>query len=444
MELFTIPFQDKFIIYRPLRHLAFVGNQAMADVALAATNDFRDVDVPEDVLVFLTDIGFLEPDPPKPPMPDHDFRPTTAVLLLTNRCNLRCTYCYANAGEMPAADLSFELAKVAIDHVYQTACELGRQQFELSFHGGGEPMQAWAIMKEATAYARSKDLRCSVSMVSNGVWSPSQREWVLNNMDEITISIDGGPETQNRQRPLVSGVGSAHTVMETITALDAAEFRYGIRMTAVAPWREQFPEDVRYLCENTGCLVFQVEPAFNVNRGEHQTPTFEEGDSFADGFMAAFEIAAQSGRNLAYSGVRLGLVTREFCTAPYNALIVNAAGQLVTCYEIASDNHTLATMSTIGNVVDLRIDIDDHARNRLLNFLEDKQDDHCRDCFCQWHCAGDCYARASVPDGDTLRASKTRCYINRQLTARMLLRHIMQGDGVWVGNRTIRKTSDSC
>jgi len=33
MEVFVIAVEDKFIIYRPLRRLAFVGNEAMADLA---------------------------------------------------------------------------------------------------------------------------------------------------------------------------------------------------------------------------------------------------------------------------------------------------------------------------------------------------------------------------------------------------------------------------
>jgi hypothetical protein len=34
MDLFAIPIEDKVILYRPLRRLAFVGNQAMANLAL--------------------------------------------------------------------------------------------------------------------------------------------------------------------------------------------------------------------------------------------------------------------------------------------------------------------------------------------------------------------------------------------------------------------------
>jgi uncharacterized protein len=434
VEIFAIPIEGKFIIYRPLLQLAFVGNQAMADLALhlACCEPCSGADAPKQVMTYLNSIGFLKPDPAPPPQPDPAYRPTIAVLLLTNRCNLRCTYCYASGGEGSIRDLSPELSRTVIDHVCQNAIDLGQPHFDLTFHGGGEPLQAWEILQEAVAYARSKDLPCRVSLVSNGAWSTSQREWILHNLDSLSISFDGAQETQNRQRPFASGRGSFKAVMRTIEALDQAGFSYGIRMTATAPWRGRLPEDVRFICTETGCPAMQVEPAFNTRRGQHQGATQKESEAFIEAFMEAFEIAGQAGRHLTYSGARPWLLAQTFCTAPYGALIVNAGGNLVSCYEIASESHTLAEMSTVGHVVDSQIVVDEGARSKLLTFLEEKRA-RCRDCFCYWHCAGDCYTRSFAATGDGLQAPSPRCHMNREITARILLWYIMAGDGLWQG-----------
>jgi uncharacterized protein len=275
-------------------------------------------------------------------------------------------------------------------------------------------------------------LPCHVSLVSNGVWSTSQREWILHNLDSLSISFDGIQETQDRQRPFASGRGSFKAVMRTIEALDQAGFSYGIRMTATAPWRGRLPEDVRFICEETGCPAMQVEPAFNTRRGQHQGPTQEESEAFIEAFMEAFEIASQAGRQLTYSGARPWLLAQTFCTAPYGALIVNAGGNLVSCYEIASESHMLAKMSTVGHVINSQIVVDEGARSRLLTYLEEKRA-RCRDCFCYWHCAGDCYTRSFVVTGDGLQAPSPRCHMNREITARILLWYIMASDGVWQG-----------
>jgi len=438
MQVFSIPVEGRFILYRPLLQLAFVGNQAMADLVLRLANQADDssaslsVGVPEAALSFLQTIGFLSPDPPAPP--NLAYHTTMAVLLLTNRCDLRCTYCYANGGAEPAQDLPLELARVAIDTVCRNALELGQPRFELCFHGGGEPVQAWTTLREATAYARSKSIPCDISLVTNGVWTARQREWILQNLNGVSISFDGGQATQDRQRPFVSGQSSFKAVMHTITALDQAGFPYGIRMTATTPWREQLPQDVRFICQETGCRAMQVEPAFNTRRGEHQGPTDAEAQAFAQAFMEAFEIARQVGRQLTYSGARPWLLTRAFCTAPYGALIVNAAGDWVACYEVASSRHPLAKMSTVGHILGDQVVIDTPSRDALIAYLEAKRD-RCQDCFCYWHCAGDCYTRSFFAQAAPSRAGERspRCTMNREIAAHILLWYIMAGDGVWRG-----------
>jgi len=434
VEIFVIPVDGKFIIYRALLQLAFVGNQALVDRVLPLARGGPHVvpDVPEEMLAFLEAIGFLQPDPAPPPAPDPTYCPTTAVLLLTNRCNLRCIYCYAKGGEEAVQDLSLASARLVIDRVCQHAQELGRPHFELTFHGGGEPLRAWKNLQAAVAYARGKNLPCRISLVSNGVWTAGQREWILQNLNGLSLSFDGTAATQDRQRPFISGRGSFKAVMRTIEALDQSGFSYGIRMTATKPWRRRLPEDVRFICEKTGCQAMQVEPAFNTRRGQHQGPTREESQAFIEAFMEAFEIAGQSGRRLTYSGARPGLLTQTFCTAPYGALIANGNGHLVSCYEIASESHKLARMSTVGQAVDAQIAIDEAARRRLLGHLEKKRAT-CRDCFCYWHCAGDCYTRSFVGEDGSRAGSDPRCHMNREITARILLWYIMAGEGVWRG-----------
>ena len=442
MEVFAIPVEDKFILYRPLRRLAFVGNQAMADLTLDLLSDqgqpgWVDTssggsEMTQEVVAFLEAIGFLDPDPSPPSPPNPLYRPTTAVLLLTNRCNLRCTYCYADGGGKPIQDLSLEFAQVVIDRVCQNALELGAPHFEVTFHGGGEPVQAWEILQQATAYARSKDLACRVSMVSNGVWTARQRAWLLENLDSLSISFDGGPRTQDRQRPFASGGGSFKAVMRTIESLDEAKFSYGMRMTATAPWRDRLPEDVRFICESTGCQAMQVEPAFNTHRGQHRGPSQDESEAFVEAFMEAFEIARQAGRQLTYSGARPWLLTRTFCTAPHGALIVNAAGKLVACYEVADEDHPLAGMSKVGCVSGGQAVVDDQAQDALWSYLAAKRA-ACEGCFCFWHCAGDCYTRAHAAATGDPQIRSPRCYMNREITARILLWYIMNSDGVWQG-----------
>lgn len=435
MELFVIPVEDKFVLYRPLLRLAFVGNRAMADVAirLANSDEPSDSGMPPNISTFLASIGFLKPDPSPPDDAPFLFRPTTAVLLLTNRCNLQCIYCYARGGEKTAHDLPLPLIRTVIDQIFQNSVESGVSHFDVMFHGGGEPVLAWQQLSEATAHARRKPMPCRVSMTSNGVWDKRQQDWLVDNLDTISISFDGRQETQNRQRRFSGKDGSFAIVMENIKALDARDFKYGIRLTAMAPWQNSLPQDVRFICEETGARFIQIEPCFGQGRGSHATPTQDQAEAFIEGFMAAFEIAERAGRRLSYSGARPWLLTQAFCRAPYEALVVNPYGDLVTCYEICDDTHPFIEMSRIGHVQNEQIIVNDLARQSFWAHLLERRS-QCRECFCRWHCAGDCYVHAPIVGLRDSSPISTRCSINRQITLGMLLWCIMKCGGVWRGH----------
>jgi uncharacterized protein len=435
MQLYLHPLRaagdsDKTLIYRPLLGLAFVGNPAMARLcqSLAAQTTSPDSLTPE-VRGFLQASGFFQPDPPLPPAPPDEFHPTMAVLLMTNRCQLRCTYCYACAGELPPQDLPLEMGKKAIDMVCANAQAQGLAAFEVTFHGGGEPTRAWRTLQACTTHARSKPLPAKISITTNGIWSKSQQEWILTNLDGLSLSMDGRPQTQGRQRPYASGRSSFGVVWRNLVELDRRAFEYAIRLTATQPW-EDLPQDIAFLCKETGCRRFQVEPSFHIQRGVHGDPLSGDGQAFVEAFLAAVEIAERAGRELMYAGARLGFASSTFCTAPYGALIVNGAGQIVSCYELTGSDHPMEAISIIGSMRAGTLELDIPARQRLHTLLAQRRI-ACRDCFCYWSCAGDCYTRALPSPEEHPAYRGERCSINRGVTEGLLLKRIAENSGIW-------------
>lgn len=441
MELCSIPLTDadgeeKFIIYRPLLGLAFVGNRAMLDVAQQIAGAASGTPPPASAAgELLRSIGFFQPDPQCPEQISSRF--TTAVLLLTNRCHLRCVYCYADAGVEAPLALDVAHGKIAIDYVYDQAQQEGVSQFEVSFHGGGEPTFAWRTLKTLTRYARSKPMQTKVSLTTNAIWSPSQCDWILANVDNLSISMDGSPQTQDQQRPLVSGGPSSGIVLKNIGAVDRAGLPYGIRMTATAPW-ERFPGDVRYIVEHTGCKYIQVEPAFNIKRGEHALPNQEDCHQFTEAFLEAYEIARSYQRTLLYSGARPGTAAPTFCLAPYKALVVAPGGMIVACYEVASQDHPLYALSSFGAIEGREVRVDQENRARLQGLIAERRAT-CRDCFCYWSCGGDCYARVFMDESDGHLIKSHRCDLNREITKQLLLNLIEENNGVWTRQPSNRR-----
>ena len=434
MEIVTIPTRnaggnEKYIFYRPMLGIAFVGNRAMANL-VSELNRGIAPDQPE-AIQFLAESGFLTPDPPPPPAVEGTpFRPTTAVLLMTNQCQLRCIYCYAEAGVRSKEELPLELGKLAIDYVVQNALDLDKKQFAVSFHGGGEPVKAWKVLRACTEYARSKPIQADITLTSNGLWSASQTEWIVANLNGVSLSIDGGTETQNRQRPTLGGKGSSEMAMRSAATLDRHKFSYGIRMTATAPWKN-LPEDVRFLCEETHCQSIQVEPAFNIERGNgHEQPTEQEGQAFKEAVLEAYDVAEAHQRRFYYAAARIGSMSDSFCSSPYSALIVKPNAELVSCYEVTNQDHPLAGISTIGRIENGEVIWDLEVRKNLHTLMAERRES-CRDCFCYWTCAGNCYTRTFEPGPQGHLLHGVLCEITRDLVEAQLLMKIAKCGGVW-------------
>lgn len=440
MDIYFIPFAEQRIIYNPLRRLAFTGNQALVDYVRHRNDSPQKADA--DVEQFLSAVGFDEPllECPAFDIPNNGPAPTCAVLLMTNRCNLRCVYCYANAGsESKTVEMTWPTAKSVIDYVIANAAVASPNQSSdaeppsLMFHGGGEPTVHWDLMVRCVEYAKERDSRTGFSMSSNGVWSASQRRFICRHFQNVSLSMDGVPSVQNVQRPTDGGGETFETVMESIREMDAAGVEYGIRMTVLEDSVELVPEGIRFICQNTRACTIQIEPTFTDSRGHYADITTDFADVFADRFMEAWEIGRQVGRQVYYSGARPLVVAPLFCQAPLKAAVATADGRLVTCFEVFSEQSPLAGGFTVGRVNNGAVEYDRHALQAFLD-VQQRRRKECEDCFCYWHCCGDCATRRPGKRSD----SEGRCRATRKITLALLQNYMADGGGFWQG---LRETS---
>jgi len=298
-EIFGIPFQGQTIIYAPLKRLAFMGNSALAGL-IRDLVEGRQRPSPsptiDQAIDFINKTNILAPDPPLTIETESPvYRPGCATLFMTNRCNLRCIYCYADAGREKPVNMPLGLALQAVDLVYENAVGRGLASFEIGFHGGGEPTLNWRVLTAAVAAAEKKSLKAAITMSSNGYYSAEKLAFILDHFTGLSLSFDGPPEIQNRQRPQKDGSASFRRVMRTIAAFDRRGFNYGIRMTMVPESLKQMPQAVAFLCRQTGVKQIQVEPAFARGRGKTLAVRAKEVRAFADAFKQAYEIAAAQG-----------------------------------------------------------------------------------------------------------------------------------------------------
>ncbi|MEK7404855.1 MAG: radical SAM protein, partial [Acidobacteriota bacterium] len=243
----------RYLVYAPLRRAAFLAN--VGTVRSLAVLEAGNGGEPSGSLVaFLQKLGFLDGPPEIQPVTTFtgEPAPVAVTLLLTTACNLRCSYCYASAGDGPVQSMTLETARRGIDFVAGNAASRGVPWFEVNYHGGGEPTMNWPVLTASLEYAREKaaatGLELRSSLATNGVLSDSHIDWIVSSLRGATVSYDGLPAVHDLHRVTRTGAASSHRVMHTMRRFDAAGFYYGIRLTLIAGQLATLPDSVEFIC----------------------------------------------------------------------------------------------------------------------------------------------------------------------------------------------------
>lgn len=364
-------------------------------------------------LARLRELGLIDGPSPPPPRSVLQESPTEVSLFLTERCNLRCVYCYARGGE-GGRSMSPVVAESALRRVLENARRLGAGRIGIHFHGGGEVSLVWDLLTRIARLARDSaaaaGLGVRLSAGLNGVMSAERAAEVPRWLDEATLSCDGLPAVHDRQRPTAGGGPSAHLVERTMRVLDAAGFSYGLRVTLLPETVGRMSAGVEHLCRHSRARVIQVEPAFPLGRyGEGEPP---DPWGFVAAFRAARQVARSYGRELRYSGARFPQVTDVFCQAVTGAFAVTVGGLVTSCFEATETDARFVYGHYDPATSGFSIDPHRH-RAQLRRSVAHRAD--CRDCIARYHCAGDCAMKAAAG------GLPVRCVINRELTKDAIL-----------------------
>jgi uncharacterized protein len=429
-EAFILKDDDTSIFaYFPLKSLVLKVNLPGAELIerlrAGAISNFDEDEL--EMLESLARIDLVNGEPGSlPGVPAMDFRRiTSTMLLLTERCNLRCQYCYSKA-ESYGRDMPFEIAKAAVDFIIGNAQKTRNGMIGVNFHGGGEPTLNWRVLTRTVQYIRERcgetGIKGMTSICTNGMISPRQAEWIGENIDNILVSIDGGPATQNFQRPMARGGPSYDRVAGTLSYFDGKKRPFSLRSTVTDHSEARFAEDYRHLVEAFHPANICVEPLFVCGRCETASCGRPTRAGFIELFSEALDITASTKVPISYSGGRAHNLDTAFCGAAGYNFFVAASGDVTACVEVASRDDPRAGRFVYGrydrSTGEFEFDLEVY---RGLSGLRVQYFEACRDCFAKYHCCGDCLAKSSDPGDPLAERNDYRCSINKELTKRILL-----------------------
>lgn len=435
-ELFAIPIaDDRTLVYAPLKRAAFVGNDAAVRLIRSLLSGGDVPPAESEVLHLLRRLDVLDGTmgEPEDETPTGAPAPTSVTLFLTTVCNLRCSYCYASAGDTPSEFMDLSTARRGIEYVVTNAARLGESRVEVAYHGGGEPTANWSVLTDSWEHAARAAERHGLELraltATNGAIAPTRADWIVDHLNGASVSFDGLPHVQDLHRPTVSGRGSSARLEETLVRFDRAEFDYQLRLTVTETLLPLLPHAVQYLCDNFGARRIQIEPVYSEGRAAGGPGI--DPDRFVELFAQADEIGRAHGRLVYYSAARAGMVTRHFCGVTRDSFALTPSGHVSACYEAFSDRHELASEFFYGRLAsDGSVAFDGDALERLRGRTVDRRP-YCQGCFAKWSCAGDCHVKQLEHDGRPAHEVPPRCRITRELTKRQILSKIEQGGGLF-------------
>jgi MoaA/NifB/PqqE/SkfB family radical SAM enzyme len=198
---------------------------------------------------------------------------------VTDRCPLRCPYCFASKTEL-------DIDITRLEHVIATFAALGVQKVDIA---GGEPL-VWSGLPTTVQVLVNEGY--SVTLTTSGVGSEANRRWIVDRatlFTRIIVSIDG--PTDDEHDSLRGFRGAFAAAGDLIDKLHRSEYT-GIRINTVLVKPMNNTGTLKRLATAIAALhpqewcIIQPHPA-------NQKPGFKEFDLESVPFLDAVEELAK-------------------------------------------------------------------------------------------------------------------------------------------------------
>jgi uncharacterized protein len=330
---------------------------------------------------------YVNDDPPDP-FPVH-----AISLAIAQKCNLGCTYCYAQEGAFGGRpkNMSEEVAFASIDQLFANVKP--KERVNIAFLGG-EPLANRALLRAATvraaALGAAKDVRVGFSVTSNGtLLQESDGDFFEDYGFAVTISLDGVGAVHDQLRPFKGGKGSYEEIIHRAVPLLRRQRRMQIsaRVT-VTPRNLDLPSALDHLI-SLGFFSVGFSPMLASPTGRDEMTTDALGSMLRQMIACGrlCEAAIMKGRRFPF----LNLITalkeihrgthRPYpCGAGGGYMAVSAEGGYFACHRFVDD-----PPGAMGSIDE---GIDPARRAAWLAERHVHRQQPCVDCGARYLCGG--------------------------------------------------------
>jgi uncharacterized protein len=324
--------------------------------------------------------------------PAENYRPAvkdpilTSWLHLTDRCNLRCSYCY-----LPHVreDMSSETGYTAVDAIFRSAVANGYKRVKLKF-AGGEPILRFPLIKGLYTYAGTiaemHGIELEGVILSNGTLLTAEIIETLKTLGlRLMISMDGLGRYHDSHRSYAGGHGSFVNVSKAIDLALAHGLVPSISITVSSRTADGLPDVMRWMLDRN--LPFSLN---FYRENEHSAAQMDmklDDQKIIEGMKAAFKVIEDNLPRRPFLGgiidrANLSFAHAHTCGVGENYLVFDQNGNIAKCQmQICKPVTNIKIQDPLAA---LRFD-----KEGIQNLsVEEKED--CKSCEWKHWCAGGC------------------------------------------------------
>jgi uncharacterized protein len=366
-------------------------------------------------LAQLVDAGLLSNDdqlltPPRLPHPTV----ATLALIMATDCNLRCKYCYADAGtyHKQKGAMDFAVGKAAVDFLIRKSRR--SKEIALCFFGG-EPLLNFPcierIVRHAEEQAAQSQKECSFSVTTNGtLLTVEMARFFEQHKFGYVISLDGDERLNDSNRIFPNGSGSYGVVVKRLREIAREVPEVMQKATVRATFTGRHHDLVGSLShlKQLGFLKASIESCSalpeHIGIDETNLPLV----------LASYDDAARWYLDLIRSGddfsffhmqqlffqVAEGQHHISQCGAGRGYLAVSPDGEIYPCHRLVGNQRF--RMGTVFGGVDPQL-------QHLFGTASVPYKQKCRSCWARYVCGGGCHATAIQFNQELCRPYDIEC-----------------------------------
>jgi uncharacterized protein len=367
-------------------------------------------------------------------------------LITTDRCNLACSYCFAEANPT-GRQMELEVGFDAIDRILQLDASSAWLKFD-----GGEVLLDFDHFRRLVTYARDrcrgmgKRFELGIQLTTNGLLlDPGKTDFLAEQGIRVHLSLDGPEELHDGNRRSTRGEGTYRRVKRALALLQERGIDYMV-IGVVNRLNCEHAVDVAQHLADLDVESVRLNPVYLAGRGRSGDAAISADQYFQ--FMSEildFLVDSRAFReeNLAAMVRNLVVRTRDYrcirspCAAGYDHFAIDPGGDVYPCgaYRLAVPGSRLGRLSELPSLEEC------YLENELLQQMASRiaaNIPECADCTWRHLCECGCSLDAYANQGDLMKPCSL-CGFYRQMYPRLLselarqpaLLNLMVPEGLW-------------